>query len=115
MTVSREDAFGLLSKWKSESTPVAGVLTLDGVGVTFGGFITDLLSYALVVTQFLKPEFKCVEVLIGLDSVINFEYQDLREAPAHLGEKFKGKIAAVLVIHLPTAQCCLYEMEKSPG
>lgn len=65
MTVSREDAVGLLSKWKSESIPVTGLLRVDGVGVTFGGFITDLLPQGFVVAQMLESGRMAVEVLIA--------------------------------------------------
>jgi hypothetical protein len=112
MIVSREEAFGLLSKWKSESIPVAGLLRVDGVGVTFGGFITDLQPQGFVVAQMLESGRKAVEVLIGFDKAEGFEYQDLREAPPDLREKLQGSIAALMAIKLPTADCCLYEMMR---
>jgi hypothetical protein len=112
MTVSREESFELLSKWKSESIMVTGQLFVEGVAITFGGFIMDLQPQGFVVAQMPESGGEAVEVLIALDSVTSFDYQDLREAPPSLREKFDGTVAALMAIKLPSAHCCLYEMVR---
>ena len=113
MKVSLEEAFGLLSKWKSEQTPLLGIARLDGAGITFGGIISALEPYAFLVSHPVN-EFLAVEIVIGLKDA-QFEYKDLREAPPKVAEKFKGKVNAVLEVTLSTSQWMLHELERENG
>lgn len=112
MRVSLDEALGLFNKWKSESIPVLGVLRMASAALTFGGFINDVTPHGLVLSHYLQPEVKSMEFILGLDSVVGFGYQDLREAPVHVRQKFAGRIVAVLTVQAQSFDCCLYEMEK---
>lgn len=87
MTVSLEDAVGLLRKWATEATPVSGILAFDGVGASFRGFIADLVPHAFVVSQFFDSEQNGTEVIVGLKLAQSIEYQDLREASDDVRER----------------------------
>jgi hypothetical protein len=112
MSISFEEALGLLSKWKTESTPVIGVVVFDGGGGTFWGFITELDPNGFVVAQQPTPESKSIEMLFALGQASEFDYQDLREAPEHIRASIRGKVSSLLSMKLGTSALCLYEMER---
>jgi len=108
-----DEALGLLSKWKSESVGVRGILVVDGGAVTFGGLIKFLSPDALVITQYAKPGQKVAEVKLALGTATAFEYGDVREIPEEIRDTHFGKISSILVIHIPGGICTLFAGEPS--
>ena len=112
MTALFDEAFGLLSKWNSESVGVRGILLIDGVVVTFGGLIKHLSPDGLVITQHAKPNEKTAEVRVALRAASTFEYGDIRELPKEIRDVNVGKITSILVIHIPAGMCALFVGES---
>ena len=107
MIISREEAVELFNKWKTESTPLTGILVGDAA-VRFSGVITELNPSGLVVSQTL-PSGQTDEVMIGFHRVRSYDYQDSREAPPEIQEKVAGKIVSVLEMTFDTSTVMLYE------
>lgn len=111
MTLSFDEALGLLSKWKTESMPVVGVVAFDGGGGTFWGFITDLDSNGFVVAQQASRESKALEMFFALGQASEFDYQDIREAPEEVRSRL-ASIVAVLQMRIGTSALTLFEKEQ---
>ena len=108
MIVSREDAEGLFSKWATESNIVAFVTVVGGVSVTLNGSI-KLAPSSLVIEYTGSEGWGVNRITIGLDSITEFNYQDIREAPSDIKESLAEGIASVLRLESPLIRCCIYE------
>lgn len=105
MTISREEAIGLLRKWAIERNPVSVVVLAGGMAVSFSGSITAMLSNALTVQHMNDKGDTLAEFILGLDEVSAFDYGDFRNTP-HL----QGRVFSSLKMTSNGAECYLYEI-----
>jgi hypothetical protein len=117
MQVSREDAFGMLSKWRTESSPICGLLMTKFCLLKFGGCITDLVPNGFTVTQYPGAAGvgrKIFDLTVDLRFASDFNYGDPREAPEHVRKEYEGKVNGLLNFDLPDgAACAIFEFETT--
>ena len=109
MTISKDDAFALLSKWKNEVAPI--VLTIKSSIGTFklGGVVDDFSDETLVAKS--PPDFEeTFEVSINISRANNFDYTDRREAPADTPREKTELVAGVLYFRVPGASLSVFEL-----
>ena len=104
MTVSLDEALGLLKKWQTESSSITVVFTCDGVAFTSDGFITKVTPSSIVVQNANSSEF-----IVDPAQCSGWEYQDVRDAPE--GAKRVTNLEAVSLIgfHIGECTCCFFE------
>lgn len=110
LTMSSEDALGLLRKSKSESTPIRSVAVVVGGVVTanFRGCISEADNSRLILTQ--DPTTNLV--VNWLAHAARFEYRDVREvSPEDLKHVEGERIDSVMKIHTSSVLVTLYVME----
>jgi hypothetical protein len=97
ITASLDEAVRLLSKWATDSTKVSAVLIVDGIAVSFDGFIAQLSPDTLVIAQRKTPS---TNVIIGLGKVLTFNYV----------ESQTQNFTSCLTMESATWKCLLYEV-----
>jgi hypothetical protein len=104
----------LLLKWKSESSPIlASVDSPDGFTFKLSGSIAEVYPTGFVIARYTKPPLMSADLIAVLLDAHSFEYQDLREAPLPMREKFEGLILGLLAFHMRESEVVIYEL-KSP-
>lgn len=115
MTVSPEEAIDLALKWRSESSPIlAFVDSPDGFTFELSGSMAEVHPHGFVIARYTKAPLMCAHLIVVLLDASSFEYQDLREAPAPLREKFEGVIVGLLSFRLRGSSVILYELQPPP-
>jgi len=113
MMLSRAEALSILDKWRMESSPVSGSLTLSGVTVFFSGFITAVTPNMLKIAQSAGPQEPIelhLEIIIPLNLAEGYEYRDAREAPAETRSEVAKRVVSQLVIQLQHfGTCAIFE------
>ena len=110
MTLSKEDALALLSKWKNEEAAIQ-VTVLSPIGeFKFGGIVTDFssLEFSMVSPLSLRPIF---ELSINIAQAFDFDYSDSREAPPDIEAAATEIVKGLLHFKLPGASVGIFEME----
>ena len=115
MAISLDEVLGLFNKWLTERTALMGISTSTGLSVIFLGVFTryDSESCRLSATaDGVGP----LNVFIFPRHVVDFEYQDVHEAPEQARDLLMGRgVVAVLIARFPTSTLALYEMESTKG
>lgn len=94
MEVSLDTVLSLLSKWKSESTPIRFAASV-GFVMSFTGVISQFNSNAILLQNQIKPDDY---VIVPLRIARAFDYTDAREAPPGTDERTKEQVASMLML-----------------
>jgi hypothetical protein len=113
MTVSLGESRDLILKWKGESTPIlVTVDSDDGFTFKFSGSIAELFPHGFVMVRYTAQPKMCADLTVIMLDASSFEYQDLREAPQEMQEKFEGTILGILAFKLKGSTIVLYELQS---
>jgi hypothetical protein len=110
MTLSKDDALALLSRWKNEEAAIQ-VTILSPVGeFKFGGIVTDFspIEFSMVSPPSLRPVF---ELSINISQAFDFDYSDSREAPPEIEAAATEIVRGLLHFKLPVASVGIFELE----
>jgi hypothetical protein len=114
MIVSAADAFDLMKKWRSESTPLLAYVGInESVVIRLLGVISDLSADGFIVSKYEGPDRKGnqAEMAIGFHGAKEFDYRDMREAPLETRAVWGEYIAGILAFKLPVGSCLIHELQ----
>ena len=114
MTVSRDEALGLLRKWASESIQVFISVKGDGLVLRLVGSIF-IFDPPTILVAHPGPQLRRTEVAVGLTEAHGFDYSDMREAPEPVKEQMGDWLVSGLAFDLPTAKVNIYELAERPS
>lgn len=102
MKASREEALSILSKWRNESLSVLVIFGIAGASLQLSGAITNVSS-SLVTFRHGSNHF---EFTIGLEEGRDFDYSDMREAPADVQESHGQRVYSRLSVEFASGAFC---------
>lgn len=112
MTVSRDEAVGLLRKWASESIQVFVFMHGDGFVLRLIGSISVFDPPTFLVAQ-KGEELRRTDIAVGLSGASDFDYSDLREAPEPVKAVLGDWLVSGLTFSLPNATVRVYELRDT--
>jgi len=104
MIVSITEARELLNKFASGSGSIAVVSDL--AFVAFVGSIKVVASNGIVIAHRDGKEL----LTISLNNMPVCEYEDLREAPERIRQKYESSVVSMLSLKSTTVTCVIYEL-----